>query len=115
MRTEVYRSFEGKLDVSQPRGYIITQLASSDCYEIEFLSIASPGSQRIRVPKELVPDMTDICRLTGLIDYVRDGMVEGSQYFYNGRWYSEETIKRIQRTHLSSRWWQFVPRHASAD
>ena len=49
---EIYRSFEGKLDVDCQDGYIILEL--KERYQIEWLSIWGK-TNKIRVRKDLLP------------------------------------------------------------
>ena len=106
---EIYRSFDAPLGVNDSAGYII--LENETLYEVVCYSCYSAGTTRFRVPKDLIPEFTDVSRIMGLMDYASQGEIEGSQFFHHGRWYKAETIERIKRAHLSSRWTQFVRDH----
>lgn len=60
---ELYRSFEGKLDLGTQSGYIIYD-TGGDTYQIDFLNIEN-GNDRCRVPKTLLSEteFDDPCKI----------------------------------------------------
>ena len=105
---EVYRSFEGKLDVDHPSGYIITEL--KDFYEVEFLSIESNNPAKFRIGKEFLSqeDFQDEQKLLGLMADVENGCILNGQAYYKERWYSGETISRIQNQKQDYNWRKYA-------
>lgn len=111
MGEEVYRSFEGKLDCDTQTGYIITEF--SDFYEIEFLSVWSDvGDSRVRIRKGLLAKddfaNLDSDRIVEIIADIEFGRADYGQCFYKGKWYSYDTICRIQEVNKSYDWRKFV-------
>jgi len=109
MKKEVYRSFEGKLNVDVQKGYIITEL--DGFYEIEFLTVWSDiGDSRIRIRKEFLSenDFANLEKITELMIDVEDGRADCGQCFYKGKWYGYDTICKIQETNKSYDWKNFV-------
>ena len=87
---EIYRSFEGKLNVDCQDGYIILEL--KERYQIEWLSIWGK-TNKIRVRKDLLP--VEEC-------------LKGCMYYYKNSWYSYEKILEIQRKNQSNNWQAYV-------
>lgn len=88
---EIYQSFEGKLGVDQRFGYIVSQ--GNGFYEVESFSVWKSGSHKVRLKDPV--DWTDFDAIAIASVGVERGVVEG-QAFYNGKWYSTETINKIQ-------------------
>ena len=88
---EIYQSFEGKLDYDQQFGYIVSQ--GNGFYEVESFSVWKSGSHKVRLKDPV--DWTDFDAIAIASVGVERGVVEG-QAFYNGKWYSTETINKIQ-------------------
>ncbi len=107
---EIYRSFEGKLDLDIQHGYIIY-----DCdkyYQIEFLSIESYSRDKVRIAKDILSEkdfdaeekisQINIDILHGC--YNRDDM----QVWYKDKWYSGTRINSIQNTQKDYYWQKYV-------
>ena len=100
MMNLVYSSYEGKLGVDNQSGYNVYEL--SDWYEIHLLSVFANKDEKFRIPKEKAPD--DWTRFDiGSLVAIKDGAEDG-QYFFNNRWYSKETINKIQKENRTYNW-----------
>lgn len=103
---EVYRSFEGKLGVDNRTGYIIYEL--NDYYEIEILNVWSDVEDvRFRVVKDDLPDFDNADRIDKLLFEIEHGARAG-QIFFRGKWYSQDTINKIQCTNKDHDWKRYV-------
>ena len=104
---EIYRSFEGKLNVDCQDGYIILEL--KERYQIEWLSVWGK-TQKIRVKKDLLPveDFGSEKRISELFANIEHGCLEGCSYQYRGTWYSYEKILDIQKKNQSNNWQAYV-------
>lgn len=105
---EVYRSFEGKLDVDNQSGYIISEL--KDFYQVDFLSVWQGRDSKVRIKKELLPecDFSDIDKITKLTDDIEYGRQDAGQCYYNGKWYGYDTICDIQNKNQTSNWKRYA-------
>ena len=81
---EIYRSFEGKLDVDCQDGYIILEL--KERYQIEWLSIWGK-TNKIRVRKDLLPveDFGNASKISELFTDISHGCLKGCMYYYKTR------------------------------
>ena len=104
---EIYRSFEGKLDVDCQDGYIIYEL--KETYQIEYLSVWGK-TNRIRVRKDLLPaeDFGNDEKITDLFVSVNNGCLKGCSYQYKGIWYGCDKILKIQKKNQSNNWQAYV-------
>lgn len=104
---EIYRSFEGKLDVDCQDGYIILEL--KERYQIEWLSIWWK-TNKIRVRKDLLPveDFGNASKISELFTDISHGCLKGCMYYYKNSWYSYEKILEIQRKNQSNNWQAYV-------
>ncbi|MFQ7471149.1 MAG: hypothetical protein ACLRML_02515 [[Ruminococcus] lactaris] len=105
MKTELYRSFEGKLNIETQSGYIIYEI--SDYYEIEFVSLGTGATSKFRVSKDMQFDFTDKCKIGELDVGVCDGTIKG-QAFYKEKWYSTELINKMQKEHQDYNWRKYI-------
>lgn len=104
---EIYRSFEGKLDVGED-GYFVNEL--EDFYEIHTLSTRTGIPDELcRVRKSAMPDpdWADWYTIGKICVEVRNGVLDG-QAFYDGKWYSTETIHKIQAKNKDYFWQRYV-------
>ena len=104
---EIYRSFEGNLGAGES-GYYVLELA--DHYEIHELSARSGAQEHIfRVCKSAVenPDWTDLYTIGKFETEVRNGSLDG-QFFAKGKWYSSESIRKIQNSHKDYNWQAYI-------
>ena len=103
---EIYRSFEGKLDVDNQSGYIIYEL--KDFFQIDWLSVSSK-TQRVRIGKKLLTseDFENENKLAELSLAVENGNVNG-QCYYHDKWYDYQTICKIQKKRQSYDWKMYV-------
>lgn len=100
MMNLVYSSYEGKLGVENQSGYNVYELA--DWYEIHLLSVFANKDEKFRIPKDKA--VTDWSQLDiGNLVAIKDGAEDG-QYFFNNRWYSKETINKIQKENRTYNW-----------
>lgn len=91
---EIYRSFEGKLDMSNQSGYIVYQIENGKYgYQIESLSIDSEKQEpKIRIMAADAPkDWTDLTAIGELIDAVDCGRIPG-QMIYKEHWITPRNI-----------------------
>ena len=102
---ELYRSFEGKLDAENRFGYIVYE--NEDFYEIHSLSVYTHGTQKVRVSKSVSFDMADLAEIGRMYSEVEAGKTEGQAWF-GGRWYSMETIHKIQTKYENYHWQRYV-------
>ena len=94
MKTEVYRSLEGKLSPECQRGYIIYDCGNY--WEINHQTVwMNEKCYAVRINKGYKFDFDDIEKIEELAFGVNNGTVEG-QACYNRKWYSTETINKIQ-------------------
>ncbi len=106
---EIYRSFDGKLDVDNQSGYIVYE--GNGFYEIESFSVWRSGSKRVRLKAPV--DWTDLAAIGEATLGVEHGVVEG-QAFYKGKWYGTETINRIQNKYGDYSWQAYVDDYAKS-
>lgn len=105
---EVYRSFEGKLNVDQREGYVVYDCG--DVYEIHHLSVYSDvRDSRMRVFKEDLPDLTDTAKIAEIELEICDGVRRGA-IFYRCRWYNQDLINKIQRMNDDMNWRRYAGR-----
>lgn len=103
---EVYRSFAEKLGVENQSGYIIYE--SKEFYQIEFVTVWSDVKEsKVRIPKDTKFDFENIERIGELQFDIENGVREGQAY-YNGKWYSMETINKIQDKRQDYNWKRYV-------
>lgn len=106
---EIYRSFEGKLDVNNQSGYIIED--GNDFYQVSFISVWTDQEDRkYRISKEIKFDFTDIDRISEIVTDIENGCYDSEkcQVLYNGKWYSGKTINKIQSKNDDYYWKRYV-------
>lgn len=104
---EIYRSFEGNLGAGES-GYYVLELV--DHYEVHELSARMGVPEYVfRVSKSAVenPDWTDLYTIGKLETEVRNGSLDG-QVYAKGRWYSSESIRKIQNIHKDYNWQAYI-------
>ena len=96
MSKEVYRSFEGKLDVDCRDGYIILEL--KDFWEIRFLTVDG-SDDMVRIRKEFLSenDFSNRDKINDLYVSIYFNWGDFGQCWFNGKWYGYDTICKIQR------------------
>lgn len=106
---EIYRSFEGKLNVNNQSGYTIEE--GNDFYQISFLSIQDDQKDdKIRISKEIKFDFTDVDKIAEIALDIENGCYDSEkcQVLYNGKWYSGKTINKIQNANKDYRWKRYI-------
>lgn len=106
---EIYRSFEGKLNVGNQTGYIIYEL--NDFYQIEFLSVWSDAKEdKVRIRKALLKeaDFSNLEKIGDLQMDIENGCGDYGQCYFNEKWYGFETICKIQDKHDDNNWKRHV-------
>lgn len=80
---EIYRSFEGKLNVDCQSGYIILEL--KERYQIEWLTVWGK-TNKVRVRKDLLPveDFGNEEKISELFTDAFHGCLKGCSYQYKG-------------------------------
>lgn len=112
MKNEVvYKSFEGKLNIDNQSGYVITD--AGKFWEINFLSVdIDRPDVLIRIKKELLPesDFENIAneKYANLMHEINEGISDSGQTFFRGRWYGFDAIQKIQIANKSYNWRKFV-------
>lgn len=108
--TEIYRSFEGKLDVDQQEGYILYSVNSGALIEYEGLSVWQTGAERARIPAEHLPpeQYGNTERIGALIVDCWDGHFPRGQIYFHGKWWSGEKIRTIQAKKNDMQWYKYV-------
>lgn len=101
---EIYRSFEGKLDVDNQDGYIVYE--GKGFFEIHSISVWSDKKDwKCRIKKEMNwKDWDAVCEECY---FVENGSADG-QAFYNGKWYGSELIRKIMNDHQDYCWQKYV-------
>lgn len=108
---EIYRSFEGLLDVKNQTGYIVYEL--KDFYEIEFLSVWSNAKEsRVRIRKNLLKesDFSNLEKIGALQMDIENGRGDFGQCYFNEKWYGYETIRKIQAKYDDNNWKRHISR-----
>lgn len=107
---EVYRSFEGKINLDNQFGYIIYDLG--DFYQIEFVSIelADRNSSSVRIKKDILfpDDFKNLDRITELEMNIENGRANYGQYQYKGKWYGCDMIRKIQNKNRDGNWKKYI-------
>lgn len=98
---EIYRSFEGVLGVENQAGYIVYD--TGKFWEIHELSVHQIGAEKFRISKNVQFDWTDSAEVGRVEISVTSGAVDG-QAWYKGKWYSTETIHKIQADNQELEW-----------
>lgn len=89
-KTELYRSFDGLLNVDTREGYIIYDNGTKDTYTVEWLNVDQDVADiKIRVPKESLPAFDDVAAVSELID--REMYRRGEEAFFR---HQEEKYNR---------------------
>lgn len=108
---EIYRSFEGKLNVDCQEGYILYTVNNGDLIEYEGLSVwADTKTERARIPARYLSE-ADYGNLDKIMDLVGDcyyGNLPGGQIHINGKWWSYDTICKIQQKHHDNNWMRYI-------
>lgn len=104
MKQEIYRSFEGKLNVENRTGHIIYE--TKDFYEIEFLNIESEKKGKLRIRKEILDkkDFNNTEKLAEIGIDIENGCANYGQCWYNKKWYGYKEICRIQKKYQDNNW-----------
>lgn len=108
---ELYRSFEGKLDVDNQSGYIIYDNKKTNTYEIQFINVTvSKKSEKFRVSKNLLSqnEFSNLEKIQTLYVEVGNGVYENGQISYKNRWYSAKMIRDIQKDRQDQNWKKYV-------
>lgn len=105
---EIYRSFEGKLNVENQSGYIIYEI--ENFYQIEFISVRTSGSDKVRIKKELLQkeDFENLEKITEIEMDIENGRADYGQCWYKEKWYSYDTINKIQCKNQDNYWKRYV-------
>lgn len=106
---EVYRSFEGRIGVDQQEGYIIYDIEGY--WQIEELSAWQSGNKpRYRIGKEhLRPcDFGNRSKITELEADAELGVRDNMQYYYKDKWWTTQTIRKIQSTQQDQHWQKYA-------
>lgn len=105
---EIYRSFEGRLNVEQRWGYIVYDCG--DVYEVDALYVdVNDGDWKVRIYKEDFPDLTDFQKICEIAGEIKDGLKRGA-VFYRNKWYNQELINKIQDKTGNPFWKRYVSR-----
>ena len=96
---EVYRSFEGKLDVDNQTGTIVYD--GGEYWQFESLSVWQGAQKSLyRISKAVLKEseFEDDEKIGEIIVNISNGNYEDKnmQEFYNGKWYTSPTIRKIQ-------------------
>lgn len=107
MYKEVYRSFEGKLDVDCRDGYIILEL--KDFWEIRFLTVDG-SDDMVRIRKEFLSenDFSNEDKINDLYVSIYFNWGDFGQCWFNGKWYGYDTICKIQRKNKDDNWQRYI-------
>lgn len=97
MSKEIYRSYEGFLDVENPDGFIVRE--NSTTYEVEHLSIRQCAvCPHFRFPMEELPESFDWGSeqaqnwLVIMYQNIEHGHIDGATVMHKGVWYSPKKI-----------------------
>ena len=105
---EVYRSFEGKLNVDQREGYVVYDCG--DVYEIHHIKVdMDVRGSKYRIYKEDLPDLTDNVKIAEIELEICDGIRRGA-IFYRWKWYDQELISKIQGANADMNWRRYAGR-----
>lgn len=110
MKKELYRSFEGKLDVGNEEGYIIYNIGDGRL-QIEHYNVWTHGPQEpFRIPSKLLPpeDYGNEAKIVELCVDAWYGRRAGTEIYFRNRWYSDEAIEKIQALHEDNVWQKYV-------
>lgn len=103
--TEVYRSFEGKLNADCREGYIISD--AGELWLVENLSVYTDTPDRkYKLPKSSLTanDFGNAALIAEICTRIDDGAQESGQVFYRGKWYGTQTIREIQAKNQTYNW-----------
>ena len=108
---EVYRSFEGKLDVDNQTGTIVYD--GCEYWQFESLSVWQGAQKSLyRISKAVLKEseFEDDEKIGEIIVNISNGNYEDKnmQEFYNGKWYSSPTIRKIQNDNQDYNWEKYV-------
>lgn len=110
-KSEIYRSFEGKLGVEQQRGYILYELADGELIEYESISVwEDEHTEHARIPSRFLPasEYSNINKIAELVADCYYGNLAGGQIFFRGKWWSYDTIRKIQQKNRDNCWHRYV-------
>lgn len=107
---EIYCSSDNAVSVDNQTVYSIYEM---DNEMLEIRSVcADPNTVNypIRVSKDQLPkaDFSNLCRIGELTANALDGALNNAQVFFKGKWYSMETINKIQAIHEDMNWKRYV-------
>lgn len=105
---EIYRSFEGKLDMENQSGYVIYE--TERYYHIEFLDIDREKQREVRIWKEhLKPeDFGDLEKITEIWMDIENGRADYGQCLYRGKWWTYDNICMIQKANQDMNWKRYA-------
>lgn len=103
MKKEIYKSFDGKLDLDHQYGYIIYE--TDDYYRIESLSLGSETSLTLVEKQHIDLDkVSDIEYIGSILVDVDHGCIPGKVYFKH-RWHSP---REIMESHNDYNWKKYI-------
>lgn len=108
---EIYRSFEGKLNVDCQEGYILYTINDGELIEYEGLSVwQDTETERARIPARYLPapEYANTEKISELIADCHNGTIPGGQVWVDGKWWSYDTIQKIQQRRQDNRWWLYT-------
>ena len=107
---EIYCSSENLVSVDNQTVYSIYEMENG-MLEIRFVC-ADPNviNYPIRVSKDQLPkaDFANLYRIGELTTNALDGALNNAQIFFKGKWYSMETINKIQAKNEDMYWQRYV-------
>lgn len=109
-KTEIYRSFNGKLDCDHQNGYILYS-TNNDCIVYEGLSVwQDVNTELVMFPARLLSaeDYSNAEKLGGIISDCHCGNIPDGRVFYHGKWWSGDRIRDIQRRNNDLRWQRHI-------
>lgn len=109
---EIYRSFDGKLNVDQQDGYILYSTDDGGALiEYEGLSVwQDVRTERARIPADHLPpeQYGDTERIGELVADCWCGNLAAGQIYFCGKWWSGDKIREIQRKNNDLQWQRYV-------
>ena len=109
MKKEIYRSFEGFLNIDNQSGYIIYD--TNEFYEVEFLNVCSDTkTDRVRIRKNLLrkEDFGNLLKIGELQYDIENGRADYGQCYYKDKWYGYKMICKIQKENKDGNWKKYV-------
>ena len=100
--TEIYRSFEGKLDYENQGGYIIYDY-SENYFLVDSFSVFSSTHNYVLINKNIDFDFENESRIAEIEQEVENGTESGA-VMVNGKWYYQKQIVDLQKKYQDYRW-----------